>query len=74
MLLDLTSDYMRFINTATLQSKREKLNEMYTTLQTCGVSKQKSSVKSVFLVSFVPLLEIVLASDFDDKKLEKLMP
>ena len=47
---------------------------MYTTLQTCGVSKNKASVKSVFLVSFVPLLEIILASDFDDKKLEKLMP
>lgn len=73
MLLDLTSDYMRFINTATLQSKRNKLSQMWTTLEQCGVARHKSSVKSVFLKSFTALLEIIIASDFDDKKLEKLI-
>ena len=74
MLPDLTSDYMRFINTATLQEKKDKLIKLNTALTTAGKNKTLRDMKEVFLQSFKSLLEIIIAADFDEKKLMKLLP
>ena len=72
MLLDLTSDYMRFLNTETLKDKREKFAQMNEAMAAAGKDKRNKVLKAVFQESFIQLLEIMIASEFDDKKFEKL--
>lgn len=71
MLLDLTSDYMRFLNTASLQNKRDKIAAMNAAMVKAGKSKQKSVVKAVFLEEFIQMLEVMITAEFDDKKFQK---
>ncbi len=48
MLLDLTSDYMRFLNTRSLEKKRKKFAEMNEAMATAGKDKRNKVLKAVF--------------------------
>jgi hypothetical protein len=70
MLLELTSDYMRFLSLETLTTKRQLLKEMNSMLQDMGETPSKRIVKKIYQDIFKKQLELIITSD--PKKPEKL--
>lgn len=68
MLIDLTSDYVRFLNKESLTEKKQRFVEVNDAMQAAGKGRTKNALKAVFLESFVKMLEIIIDSEFDDAK------
>ena len=72
MLLELSSEYMRFLSLQTLKEKKKNLQAMNELLEQQGISVvTKKAVRSVYERIFARHLELIVASD--PKKPEKLM-
>ena len=70
MLLELTGDYMRFLNTESLTVKKTLLKEMNSLIKSMGMQPSKKVVKEIYQRTFARQLELVIAAD--PKKPEKL--
>ena len=68
MLLELTGDYMRFLNVKTLEKKRHFLQDMNALLPSASYNKQY--VKKLYQGIFTRQLDLIVAAD--PKKPEKL--
>jgi hypothetical protein len=71
MLFEVTSDYMRFVSIATLTAKKDRLFQLNNAVAVAGLTNSKPALKTAFLESFVPMLEILVDSDFDDQRFNK---
>ena len=71
MLLELTSDYMRFLNSDTMKSRKNNLDKMNQLLEQNGHEASITSCRTLFKQMFGPQLEIIINSD--PKKPEKLL-
>ena len=74
-LLELTSDFMRFLNTSALRQKKVNLREMYSVLKQVSKSESQPSkreVKDLFKRVYAGQLEHVLKIGVDEKKAAEL--
>jgi ABC-type phosphate transport system auxiliary subunit len=78
MLLDLTSEYMRFMGEQSLRQRKLNLEEMYMLLRPSAVQASsaedhnvKTRAREIYQSVFSPMLDIVIAAD--PKKPEKMM-
>ena len=71
MLLDLTSDYMRFLGEESLRQRKRNLEDMNSLLQQSGLEVSKIQARELYQRVFRPMLEIIVSAD--PKKPEKMM-
>ena len=71
MLLELTSDYMRFLNSDTMKQRKDHLDAMNQLLESKGHDPSIATCKAIFKQIYAPQLEIIINSD--PKKPEKLL-
>lgn len=71
MLLDLTSDYMRFLGEESLRQRKKNLEDMNYLLEQSGMEVSKHQARELYITMFRPMLEIVVSAD--PKKPEKMI-
>lgn len=71
MLLDLTSDYMRFLGEESLRQRKKNLEDMNYLLEQSGMEVSKIQARELYMTMFRPMLEIVVSAD--PKKPEKMI-
>ena len=71
MLMDLTTEYMRFLNEASLRQRKRNLEQMNNLLKQSGQEVSKNKARELYQQAFKPMLEIIIAAD--PKKPEKMM-